>query len=88
MSNQSQSEEQPDKLKQVVQRAMEDSNFRAGLAENPQQAIDGGSFDFSYDKLTQTSKEILESFTSEELDTLSRIFGRAKKGGIEPWEMF
>jgi TRAP-type mannitol/chloroaromatic compound transport system substrate-binding protein len=88
MSNQNQGEEQPDKLKAIVQRAIQDSDFRASLASDPERAVERGSFQFSYKELSQTSKEILESFTAAELDTMSKIYERAKKGGIEPWEMF
>jgi hypothetical protein len=84
------SDPQPEKLKKVVQLAMVNGNFRASLTDNLQQAIDSNreELEFGYNDLSQTSRDVLSSLTPDELDTLREIFQKAKKGGIQPNEMF
>jgi hypothetical protein len=43
---------------------------------------------FGYEHLSNVSREVLNSITSEEFDTLHNIFQKAQRGGIKPREMF
>jgi hypothetical protein len=43
---------------------------------------------FGYEHLSNVSREVLNSITSEEFDTLHNIFQKAQRGGIKPGEMF
>ncbi|MEP6577130.1 MAG: hypothetical protein ABJB85_11940 [Nitrososphaerota archaeon] len=71
-------------MRKVVQLAMTNVNFRRGLVSDPKQAIDGksGNLKFDHAKLSQRSRDVIASFTSEEVDTLYNIYQKAKKAGI------
>jgi hypothetical protein len=81
-----------DYLRKLFASAVEDENFRNDLILSPKEAIGSKSnqLGFSYDQLSDESREVISSFTAEELDTLRRIFLRAKKVDInlDPREMF
>lgn len=84
MSSKNASHEE-DYLRKLVAFAVEDENFRNDLILSPKEAIGSKSnqLGFSYDQLSDESREVISSFTAEELDTLRRIFLRAKKIGID-----
>lgn len=74
-----------DYLRKLVALAVENENFRNDLTLSPKEAIGSRNtqLGFSYDQLSDESREVVSSFTAEELDTLRRIFLRAKKVGID-----
>ncbi len=92
MSKSTNMPEETNYLQKIVSLAVIDENFRNELTLNPEEAINNASdnLGFAYDKIPQTSLEVLDSFTAEELDTLHRMYSRAKKVGIdlEPKYMF
>ena len=48
-----------------------------------------GNLGFSYDQIPESNIDVLNSFTAEELDTLRRIYLKAKKANVylKPTEM-
>jgi hypothetical protein len=82
-------EEEP--LRKIVAQAITNEDFRNELTLNPERAINDASRDlgFTYDKIPEESREVLNSFTAEELDTLHRIYMRAKEVDIplDPMKM-
>lgn len=92
MSKSTDMPEETNYLQKIVSLAIIDENFRNELTLNPEKAISNASdnLGFTYDKIPQPSREVLDSFTAEELDTLHRMYSRAKKVGIDlqPEEMF
>jgi hypothetical protein len=89
MSTSKTSSAQANYLRKIVQFAMTNENFRRALVTDPKQAIDSkrSTFKFDHSKLSQRSRDVVASLTSEELDTLYGIFQKAKKAGIKPTEM-
>ncbi len=82
-------------LKEIVNFAVKDDNFRNAVFKNSREAINSkhAELGFGYDELTNDSREVLDSLSSEELDELHTIFKKGKTAeaatGIgPPPEMF
>jgi hypothetical protein len=90
MSTSNNSTDQSNYLKKIVELTIEDDNFRRALSENLKDVIDSkrAELGFGYEHLSNVSREVLNSITSEEFDTLHNIFQKAQRGGIKPREMF
>jgi hypothetical protein len=79
-------------LRKVVGLSIRDAAFRKAILDDPEKAISDNKrkLRFGPEKISTKGLEVIQSFTSTELDTLAKIYEKAKKSGvsIEPPEMF
>ena len=79
-------------LRKIVGLAIRDAVFRKALLADPEKAIatNRRKLRFGPDKLSAKSFEVLDSFSSIELDTLAKIYEKAQIAGVflEPLKMF
>src|ERR1051326_82134 len=85
MSSSGNAASEEDYLRKLVSFAIENESFRNELTLNPKEAISSrnNELGFSYNQLSDESREVVSSFTAEELDTLRRIYIRAKNVDID-----
>jgi hypothetical protein len=94
MSQSTKSSDQSLNVRKVVGLTITDPTFRSQIAGKAvadiREAIDSRSQDLGFQSgsLTDTTLTALSSVTSDELTTLSEIFGKVKDIPVEPYEMF
>jgi hypothetical protein len=79
-------------LRKIVGLAIRDAVFRNALLADPEKAIatNRRKLRFGPDKVSTKGFEVLDSFSSTELDTLAKIYKKAHAAGVflEPLKMF
>ena len=70
-------------LKEIVEFAIKDDNFRIAFSQNSKDAINSKHTElgFSYNELSNESREVLDSLTSEEIGTLHTISQKSEIAG-------